>query len=268
MEKLYQIIKQTSILLLLFSTTSLVAQNNFYVYKYAGEPYVLTNDSVKSVSKGIDIDKKSKLVINNKDSVLYINREGQLFDLNKPGEYSYKQLSKMSPKEDTNSFAKKMFTYMWKEFTNTIDEKKNNAGVVYRGDGVVLMKHPADSVRIFHPEVIFQWNEIKSKAKDYYFILRDVKTGTITKIGVFANSLTLFVDGTILTPGNDYEWAIVETKYLNLNKITLYKFHIATPEEFKKLKVEIDQLTSYLKGLGLSKQEAKKSICEDYKICY
>ena len=247
----------------------LMAQNNFFVYKYDGQPYVIENDSVKSITIGLNINKRSTLVINDNESILFINEAGEVFNLNEEGEYSYKQLSKIKPQENTSSFVKKMFQYLWKDFTNMAYERKNIAGVVYRGDGIALMKHPADSIKIYYSEIKFEWDSIKDKTKEYYFILKDLDTDKTIKIGTLATSVSLFVDSFILKDGGNYKWAITETKYPNYKKTVFYNFKILNKSEFEALeKEEIKEISKFLEKLGFSKNEIRKTICQDYKICY
>ena len=158
---------------------------------------------------------------------------------------------------------------MWKEFTNNIVARRDKSGVVYRGDGIVLMRHPADSIKIYHSEIKFEWDSIKDKTKEYYFILKDLDTDKTTKIGTLATSISLFVDGTILKQGGNYKWAIVETKYPNYNKTVFYNFKVINKSEFETLEKEkIKEISNFLEKLGFSKIEIRKTICQDFKICY
>ena len=246
----------------------LLAQNNFFVHKYEGVPYVIENDSVKSMTIGLNINKRSKLVINDNESLYYINEAGEVFNLNEAGEYNYRQLSKIKPQENNSSYVKKMFQHIWKEFTNRANKRKNNTGVVYRGDGITLMKHPADSIKIYYSEIKFEWDSINDKTKEYFFILKDIDSDKTIKIGTPATSVSLFVDGSFLKDGGNYKWAITETKYPYDNKIVFYNFKLLNKSEFEDLEKEVKEISKFLKELGFSIKEIRKTLCQDYKICY
>jgi hypothetical protein len=233
-----------------------------------GSAFLQVNDSTKTITKGSLIDKKTTLVMNTNDKLTFINKKGEAITVNKSGKYSHKDLSKMKPQQESNSFAKNLFAYAWNNFTNNVSTTKNKSGVVYRGDNIVLMRHPADNIKIYASEIRFDWNEVKDKAKDYYFILKDLETNSITKVGLLSNSLSLFVDGSILKESHNYEWTIVENKYENLNKTKFYSFKTLNSSEYEALKEELDALTKYLKELGFNKREIRATICEDYKVCY
>jgi hypothetical protein len=139
---------------------------------------------------------------------------------------------------------------------------------VYRGDDILLMRHPADSIKIFKSEIKFEWNNIKDKVKEYYFILKDVDTDQVTKIGTHATSISLFVDSSILKEGKHYKWAITETKYPNYNKTIFYNFTLLSQAQFDALEKEIKSISSFFKKLNYDKKDIRKIICQDYKICY
>jgi hypothetical protein len=243
-------------------------QNDFFVHFYKGIPFVEQNDSIKPISKGSIIEKDAKLVINKKDVVHLIDDKGEVYKISKTGKYKWKELNKLNPEKNSSSFSKSFFTSLWKQFTNTAASKKNKSAVVYRGDDILLMQNPTDSAKVYASEIRFKWKKIPKKTKDYYFILKDVETGVISKFGTPTNELTLFVDDINLKQSKSYLWAITETKYFNENEIAFFNFSILNKSEFKALESNIKKLTKYFKSLGLSKKEIKATISEDYKIYY
>jgi len=246
-----------------------ISQQDFFVYRVNGEPYIEVNDSIKSITRGSKIDKNTMVKMNKNDMIYFINDKGEIFELNSAGEYTYHDLQKIPAITDNTSFTQNLLSYLWKEFTNNIDEKRDNKnGVVYRGDNIVLMRHPADSIKIFNSEIKFEWNNIKDKVKEYYFLLKDVDTDQITKIGTHSTSISLFVDGSILKEGSHYKWAITETKYPNYNKTVFYNFTLLSQAQFEALAKEIKSISNFLKELDFDKKEIRKIICQDYKICY
>ncbi len=196
-----------------------------------------------------------------------IDESGNLYNINKTGEYAFADLKNIPAEVDDSSFTKKYFTYVWKQFTNT-NQARSKGGVVYRVDNNTLMFQPTDSVKIYFPEVRFVWKKGKEKDQTYYFILKDLKTNNITKIGTTDNNITLFVDNNVLKRSNSYEWTVSKTKYPNLDEVSFYNFELINTEEFKKLQSEINNITSDLQNLGFTTEEIKKMLCDDYHICY
>ncbi len=272
MENLFKIRCLTVFILFIFISHNFYAQNNnnFFVYRFLGEPYLEINDSIKPVTNGSIIDENTILTMNMNDEIQFINEKGDVFDLVSTGDFRLNDLLKIPTIKNTNSYVRKYFSFVWKEFTNNVVARSNKSGVVYRGDEIILMQQPVDSIKIYYQvyEIKFEWKSIKDKTKDYYFILKNLDSGEISKIGTLATSISLFVDGTILKEGGNYEWAITETKYPNFNKTTFYSFKLLNTSEFEAMEEELKSITKFLKNIGLSKNDIQKAICQDYRICY
>lgn len=244
------------------------AQSDFFVYKVSGEPYIEVNDSIKSVTKGSVLNKDTSLTMNRNDIIHFIDEKGDMYELYSTGKFNHADLQKVPILESNTTFMRKMFSYLWKEFTNTMASRNNKSGVVYRGDEIILMRYPADSITVFSGEVHFEWEPIEGKEKDYYFILRDVESKQLITIATPSTSLGLMVDGNLLQASKTYEWTITETKYPNLKKTPFYSFKLLTQDEFAARQNEIKEISKFLKQIGLSKTEIREAICQDYKICY
>jgi hypothetical protein len=269
MENIYKIKDLKFFVFLLFlSIFCGYGQNNYFVYNTKGAPFMEVNDSIKSVTKGSIIDKNTILTMSTEDVVFFLDDQKQVYKLDQGGTFKYKDLKKVEPIKDNSSFTQRMFLSIWNKFTKNNIKHKNKSGVVYRGDDIVLMRHPADSIKIFYPEIKFEWNHIENKTKDYYFNLRDVESQIISKIGLKENALSLFVDEGLLSSGKTYEWTITETKFPNYEKTIFYTFQLLTASEFEALKIEIDAISTDLKRLGLDNNEIRKVLCEDYKVCF
>jgi len=253
-------------LLFIFGAT-VYSQNNFIVFKVEGAPRLLQNDTIRTVTKGSIIDFTSKLTLHRDDSVLIINEEGNLIKVDDERTYTYNDLYYIAPEKDDSNFTKKYFAYVWNQFTNN-RKIRTKGGVVYRVDNNSLMIEPSDSVKIYFPEIKFVWKKDDAVDKTYYFILKNLKTNHITKIGTRNDELRLFVDNVILKRGTNYEWAVSETKYPDLYEVTFYNFELLDNEQFKSLSFEISSITTGLQKLGFASEEIKKMLCEDYKICY
>jgi hypothetical protein len=265
MEKLLSI-KKITFFLIIFSILFTNAQNNFFVYKVNGSPELKVNDTLRAINKGTMIEKMSSLKLSENDELHLIDEIGDLFKVSEVGNYLFNDLQKLSPIKDKSSFTKKYFAYVWKQFTNNTG-KNIKTGVVYRIDNITLMLQPADSIKIYFPEVKFSWNKEKDD-KPLYFILKDKSSNQVTKIGTNNTSITLFIDNLLLKRGNFYEWTVTETKYPNFEEITFYSFELLDSKMFKALQEELSELTKDLKKLGFNDTEIKTMLCEDYKVCY
>ena len=260
MENLCKIIKTSLSIVVFVFALNLFSQDNFYVNKFEGIPYLEVNDSLKSITKGMVIQKTALLTLNDTDSVHFINKEGNEYVLDEAGSYSYSNLLEVPSVETKSAFAKTYLIHIWKQFTNDVVDTRSRSGVTYRGDDALLMLYPADNAKVFSSEVNFKWNKIEGKEKNYYLILKDINTNKTTIVGTPATSLTLLIDETFLKLGNTYEWAITETKYPNLKKTTFHSFNLLTETEFKSI-------ITYLKQEGLSRSEIRTTLCKVYKIC-
>ena len=269
MENLSKMKKNISSFLIFFYVFHYaISQETFFAYKVKGEPYVEANDSIKSITKGSNLGPFVSVTLNKNDILHFINDSGNIYVLNNPGKYSYSDLQMTPAIKDNSSFSKKMFSYMWKEFTNNTASRNDKKGVVYRGDDIILMQYPADSVKIYYDEIKFEWDQIKDKTKDYYFILKDCETDRITKIGTRSTSISLFVDDSILREGGCYKWTITETKFPNYKNTVFYSFKILKQTEFEALDIEIESISKFLLELGFTNEEIKIVLCQDYKLCY
>jgi hypothetical protein len=266
MEKLH-LIKRILIILTICSSTYSHSQNGFFVYKAEGNPTLKIHDSIKPISKGIKIRSNSIVTINSQDVILLINKIGELFKISSKGKYTFLDLKNLKPIKEKTSFTEKYFTYVWNEFTKNA-QNKSKGGVIYRTDHLTLMLQPADSLKIYFPEIRFSWSQQSDENKGFYFILKDTKTSKITKIGTDTTSLTLFVDNNILSRGNTYQWTVSSEKYPNFEEIKFYSFELLNSQQFKNMQSEIGSITIDLKKLGFTDTEIKMMLCEDYKVCF
>ncbi|NND12275.1 MAG: hypothetical protein HKN96_13825 [Flavobacteriaceae bacterium] len=268
MENLPEIIRRHLVLMVIwFIPLGVFSQQEFIVYKVKGEPYLKINDSVQSVTKGSVIDEAATLIMKRDDELHYIDSKGDIYELYETGSFNYQALQKRTAFKENTSFMRNLFSYVWKELTYNMASRNNKSGVVYRGDALVLMRYPADSISIYSNNIRFEWEPIENKEKDYFFILREVNGDTKTVIGTPSTSLALTTDNILLRKGHDYEWTISETKYPD-SKTRYYSFKLGTDDDFKTKAADIKQISLTLKKLGFTKAEIREAICQDYKICY
>jgi hypothetical protein len=268
MENLFKINRILVLILFNFFVFQLAfSQHGFVVHRVNGEPYLQVNDSVKSVTKGSLLDKNTLLTMGRSDNIHFINDKGDIFKLFDSGTFSYSDLEKIPALENNSSFLRNSLSYAWKEFTNTLAVRNKKSGVVYRGEELIVKLNPVDSAFIAGSEIRFEWLPKKDKEKDYYFIFRDVTTGLTTTIGTPSTAISLTVDDNLFKFGNEYEWTITETRFPP-KETPFFKFKILTKDEFKSKQGEIKQISSFLKDNGYSKAEIRKTLCQDFKICY
>jgi len=262
--------KIKTLLILILATASIqgiLSQNNLVVYKFSGQPVIQVNDSILPLTKGTVLDKSTTLVMNRDDVLHFINEKGNLFKLVSTGRFSQKDLLKVPAMKNNSSFTQNSFSYLWKEFTNNLALRNNKSGVVYRGDFINLLR-PLNDVNIYSSEITFKWEAKENKTKAYYFLLRDPETNILTKIGTLTNSVTLFVDNNLIEYGKSYDWAVVETKFPNLEKLEFNRLNVGTQNDFKELKEEIASISRLLKDIGMNDQEARELLCVDFKKCF
>lgn len=263
MGKLYLIPRQIIVFTLFFYSIISHAQNNYIVYKQFGTPKLKIKDSIKNINKGSIFSENQELVLTKKDSLLLIDAKGKVYCIKTKGRYTFNQIKKYPVATENTSFTKKYFSYVWKQFTNN-NSNKSKVGVVFRNNNIILLQ-PSDSVKLFTSEIKFTW---ASNFSESYFHLKNTQNNHITKFGVSGNFITLFLDNNLLKSGVNYQWAIADKKFPNLEELEFYNFTLLTTEEYIALKPNIDAFTKDMKNLGFSAIEIKESLCNDYKICF
>ena len=250
------------VLLFLSMSNLLIGQNTYYVFKKSGEPFFYSN---KPLERGSNVSAGDTLFLGKTDYILLVNQLGELFELKEPNEYIFSQLLNFRRRFHDESLTKKYFAYVWKQFTNQT-KKRQDAGVVYREDHEIKLLNPRDSVKVYNPELTFNWVNNTDTDKLFFF-LKDLESNRITKFGVTGNSLTLFLDNYLLTVDKEYDWAVAKISFPNLNQLKFNNLKILTKEEYKR---QLDEMAIIIKAfrlLGFTEEEIKKAICIDYKLC-
>lgn len=250
----------TLLCLLLVQIT--VAQGSYYVFKISGGPFF---NSEKVVERGSYFQERDTLKLGNNDYVMLVNQKGELFELVTPNIYTLLDVPNFKLKMEYSSFSKKYFSYIWQQFTNK-RKSKQEAGVVYREERNVQRLIPIDSSKVYRSQVWFSWKNNTDK-KLMYFFLKDLKTGHMTKIGTFSDSLLLQIDNYLLKPGNLYEWSVAISSFPNLNELEFSTLSVLTKEEYLKIAEEVAILVESFKLLGFTEAEIQQAICESYKFC-
>lgn len=261
MEKLF-VSRIVGVLCLCFSCSLSFGQSNYYVFKKQGKPALNTT---KLLERGSLFSESDTLFMAAKDYVLLVNELGELFEINKPNKYAFSAVIDYQRKLEADSFTKKYFTYVWKQFTNQL-KRKQEAGVVYREERNIQLVSPIDSLRLFSPEVRFKWQN-NTDSKEVFFFLRNLNTNHLTKIGLTGNTVLLNLDNLVLKPGETYEWSVATEAFPNLNKLKFNRLKLLTKVDYDKFKQEINTLIKAFTLLGFSEAEIKLAICLDYKFC-
>ena len=247
---------------LCFACSLCFGQRNYYVFKKQGEPVLNTS---KILVRGSLFSEADTLYMGTKDYVLLVNELGELFEITQPNKYVYSAIEDFRRRLADDSFTKKYFMYVWKQFTNQT-KKKQEAGVVYREERKVKLLSPRDSVKYFSPEVRFTW-ENTTDQEEVFFFLKDLKTEHLTKIGVTGSTLVLHLDNFLLRPDQTYEWSVSTNAFPNLTELKFNLLEILTKQEYENLKEEVAALIKAFKLLGFSEAEIQEAICIDYKFC-
>lgn len=251
------------VLTLCFTCGICFGQQNYYVFKKRGKPALNTD---KILERGAALLESDTLYMGEKDYVLLVNKSGALFEITKPNMYAFSAIADYQRRLEDDSFTKKYFVYVWKQFTNQM-KKKQEAGVVYREERKVKLLAPRDSVMIFSPEVRFSWQNTTDES-ELFFFFRDLKTKHLTKIGITGSTLVLNLDNFLLKSGQGYEWSVSTSSFPNLNELKFNRLDILSKEEHEKLEREVAAIITAFKYLGFSEAEIQEAICLDYRFCY
>ncbi len=267
MENLFKIKTLLIIILAIASIQGMQSQNDLFVFRFSGQPFIKVNDSIRPLTKGTALSQSTSLIMNRDDILQFIDEQGNLFQLVSTGKFSQKELLKIPAMKNNSSITQKSFSWLWKEFTNNMALRNNKSGVVYRGDYLNLIG-PLNNVDVYSSEITFEWEAKENKKNAYYFLLRDTETNIVTKIGTVTNSVTLFIDNSLIKYGKSYEWAVVETKFPSLKKLEFNRFNVRTQKDFEELETEIASISRLLNDIGLDDQEIKDIMCVDFKKCF
>lgn len=261
MERIF-ISRLIGLLSILFSCSVCFAQQSYFVFKKVGKPSILHN---KVLEKGSLITASDTLHLEQNDYVLFVNEHGDLFEITQANTYTFAAIADFKRRIESDSFTKKYFAYVWKQFTNSV-KSKQRSGVVYREERKVKLVSPGDSVKLYAPVVQFKWQN-NTEETDLYFFLKDMQTGHLTKMGLTGSRLELSLDNFLLKSGQTYKWSVTSNAFPNLNELKFNALNIVTKEEYEKLKLEMTVLIRAFTLLGFSETEIQEAICLDYKFC-
>jgi len=256
------------IFLFLLCHSATFAQNdNLFVLRWTGNPYLIEKGSERQIARGSAINKKTKLVMGRDDEVILINSNGNAHKLYKTGTFKYRELTNLPPLKNNSSYTRKLMSYFIKEFTNNLNNDKVKSGVVYRGDYVELTQ-PLDNTILYTDEITFEWKALKNKSKPYYFVIKKKGSDKARIIGTFSNKLSLVTDNENIKNGNSYEWSVVESKYENLENLDYSSFTLIDNNRYKIIKKEVDSISNFLTSIGFTESEIETILCFKNKTCF
>ena len=261
MERIF-ISRLVGALILCFTCILCYGQDNYYVFKKSGNP---TKNTDKILDRGAAFLEADTLNMGKKDHLLLVNELGELFEITIPNNYAYSAIADYQRKLEENSFTKKYFTFVWKQFTNQ-HKRRQEAGVVYREERKIKLIAPQDSVKLYSPEVHFSWKNNTDKTEQFFF-LRDLKSGHLTKIGITGSTIELNLDNLLLKSDQAYEWSVAVSSFPNLNELKFNRLNMLSKADYEKLKKEMTSIIKAFKLLGFSESEILEAICLDYKFC-
>ncbi|MDC6350493.1 hypothetical protein PP178_02940 [Zeaxanthinibacter sp. PT1] len=247
----------------ILSTVESFSQTAYCVLKARGEPVINQNSPV---FKGALVSPGDTLELKEEDYVLLVGPEGNIYEIQKSEVYVYSDLRQYRLETPEESFMRKYFSYLWKQFTEQ-DKVKDHIGVVYREGMTPLLLSPANKVNMFVPEIEFSW-VIPEKTTMNYFFLENLQSGQLFKFGITGNSLLLYVDGIFLQKGSSFQWGVASDPFPNLKKLKYHSFKLLNAQEFEELKSQLYALSEYLKALGYSDEEISETLCTDFKYCF
>jgi hypothetical protein len=237
-------------------------QYSYYVFLKEGNPQFAPK---RSVDRGAYFQEKDTLWLKGKDRITLVNQNGELFPLLEPRSYTYKDILKNRLSEEQSSFNKRYFAYVWQQFTNR-RKSKQQAGVVYREDGEIIVQSPVDSAKIYQSAIWFHWQN-KSPQKMGYFFLKDLQDGHITKIGTTSDSLLLHVDRRLLKNNAHYQWSVAKEPFPDLDNLRYRTIHLLGQADYEQMKNEMLLLLKTFTILGFTEEDIKEAICMDNKFC-
>ncbi|MBO0323533.1 hypothetical protein J0X14_14585 [Muricauda sp. CAU 1633] len=247
---------------LFISTGPSFGQHGYFVFNKRGVPKINADQLLNRGSLLSEID---TLHLSLNDYVLLFNKTGELFEMDMPNSYLFSAIKDHKKKFESNTMTKKYFAYVWKKFTNQI-KSKQDPGVVYREDRFIKLEFPVDSAKVFSPELRFTWNN-KTDQEEVFFLLKDLETGHLTKIGTKGNYILLHLDNSLLKVGQSYEWTVATSSFPNLNELKFNQLNVLNKEDFEKLQKEIEAIVKAFRLLGFSEDEIREAICQDFKYC-
>jgi len=238
------------------------AQDSLCVFNINGSVYAQTAGSLLPISKGMFLNKSTKVMLGESSGITAINDEGSAYQIKTAGEYKYASILRQKALKDSEGLSSKYFKFIWNEMAGK-GSKETVIGGVFRGE--VLMMSPVDSAKIANSKITFKWQE-EIEAEVYYLFIRNVDSDEIIKLATSGTELSIYLDSNIDIE-NTIEWSVATTEFPNLKNIPFYTISLIDRNEFYHYLKDFEDLISDLKILGLSKNQIEKTICQTYGIC-
>lgn len=255
--------KSFIIIILCCFAFSLNAQDSLCVFNVKGSVYRKLTNTLKPLTKGMFISKKSTLLVSDSAEITTINSEGRAFQINEAGEYKYKSILEHNTLKNAKGLTSKYFKLIWNELIKN-NSGKTIIGGVFRGD--VIMESPIDSTKTASSKLTFKW-KVDEELSQCYLFIKNTETEDVLKLATNGSELSLYKNNAIFSEGSEFQWTVSKDEFPNLKNIPFYTFTLIDRIQYEDFKSNYEDLINDLKTLGLSNFEIVNSLCETYGIC-
>ncbi len=146
------------IILLLQQSFAQAGTSQKYLLYHVNKNVQRVEQGKKEIAKrGMFLMAPHSIIVQPQADVMLVQNDGKSLLLNKPGTYTFNQISKLFINGNTSSLSSSFFSYVFEKFlqSNNADEQQKVTAVVYRGRK--SMQLPSDSSFIFSFPVTLQW---------------------------------------------------------------------------------------------------------------
>lgn len=238
------------------------AQDSLCVFNIKGSAYNKLDASLKSVSKGSFITKKTTLFVDKFTKIVAIDSNGEAYKIDADGNYNFDDIKKFKTR-NYQSLTAKYLKLIWDEFINS-NSDKTIIGGVFRG--AVLMTHPKDSVKWASSKITLQWKK-EGEVYEYFVFIRNIKTNRILKLSTNGSKISLYKNQNIFSEGTQFEWAVTTQEFPNLKNIPFFNFTLIDKNTYAELRVNFKEFIKDLESLGFTNTEIETLICDRYGLC-
>ena len=157
------VIKIFAILLSLFISIGIHAQQSLVIYHVNGSAMVKVGNDVMPAKRGGTFKNPGTLQLKPSSSVMLVDEAGRSLQLEKPGDYSFQKISELLKKAKQDELTRKFFAYVYQNFLyKKKQEGLNVAPVVYRDKPFMIS--PAQYSIITSDSLRFVWRKSHPKA--------------------------------------------------------------------------------------------------------
>lgn len=172
-------IKSVTIFLFMFIAVvkNYAAENRYLMYHINKDVQVQHHGKKEIARRGMFFTDGQSMVLKELADVMLIRYDGKSMLLNKPGIYSFQQVTKLFNTIKTNGVSAGFFSYVFEKFLNGggQDNQQKVSAAVFRGNAA--MRLPGDSSFLFSTAVTLEWKpeqknipyRVSIRINDYLF---------------------------------------------------------------------------------------------------